>query len=96
MKQTQFFFMVLVLLLSAGCVKRQFHGVKPDDALMKKMSLFVKVESCNPVLKWKSSEEKGDSYDVVIFKALTSSNFNFTDVPEKGDQVFYREGIRRK
>ncbi len=89
--------MPILPLLLGGCVSHKIHGVqvaKPSSL----WGYFAKVESCTPVLSWKSAESAGITYDVSLYKALLKKTLigtvDETFPPEKGEQIFYMENIQ--
>jgi hypothetical protein len=80
---------IFILILSVGCVKRQYLGVRPEGPFDAEKS-FVSVDSCQPLLSWKSLD-RDVSYDVVVYEALQKKS----NLPiARGAKVFYAENIK--
>ncbi len=70
--------------------KEQVMNIDGKSALK---GLFIKAQSCNPVLGWKElrTDPSNETYDVTVHYALFK---NLGGPPDLGDQVFYLENIK--
>lgn len=84
------FFLALFLISVPAHAKKEPHAsVDGKNAVGK---VFVKAESCTPLLAWKDvrkSNEKDLTYDVAVHLALKK----FEQAPIAGEKVFYAENL---
>lgn len=89
---------IIVVLLSLSLILQPTFAMakreKPllvngQDALKK---VFVKLETCSPILQWKEMRQGQDlsdkNYDIALYYALTRAG-----PPELGEKVFFLENI---
>ena len=54
-------------------------------------ALFVKSETCNPLLAWKELRQDPamETYDISVYIALKGN----AAMPDRGENIFYQEGV---
>ncbi|MDR4485724.1 MAG: hypothetical protein R3B95_21455 [Nitrospirales bacterium] len=82
---------VFIIISLGGCyTSKEFHGLEPISPFIT-LGSFLKsggaLDTRQPTLVWKPSNEAGVKYDVIIYETLGLWN------EDKGKRVYYKEGI---
>jgi len=90
------FILTIVLLGLSACTT--FHGVTVISPKVGHPNAPTKVESLQPILKWKPSSQMDVTYDVIIYEGIaTREGFDIVRAWPKramGKEVYYREGFK--
>lgn len=88
------FILTIVLLGLSACTT--FHGVTVISPKAGHPNAPTKVESLQPILKWKPSSQMDVTYDVIIYEVISNREEYDIRIPKRamGKEVYYREGLK--
>lgn len=96
---------ILILAALAGCVSATYQVIEPvrprpvvnDAGHFSVDSLVAEVDGLNPTLEWKPAAAPDVKYDLIIYRAVPVASGVTTgsieEVRQRGEQVYYREGL---